>query len=264
VIVMSCNIRYSRAKDGPDSWPLRRELCLRVILSRSPEVICFQELTDEQFAWFSAGLRGYASVGTTDEPAGTDPVDSIFFRADRFSLHSTGAYWLSQTPHVPGTKSWASDCVRMVSWARLRVRRDGAEREVRVVNTHLDHISQRARVHQARMIARDSSAYPPDYPQVLAGDFNCDRGNPAMAALRGAGFRDTWEAAHGAPAPIGTAHEFRGLDGADGRAKIDWVMVKGPWAVRGAEIVTDSEGGRYPSDHFFVLADVEPGTARTT
>jgi endonuclease/exonuclease/phosphatase family metal-dependent hydrolase len=261
MIVMSCNVRYSRAKDGPDGWPLRRELCLRVILSRNPDVVCFQELTDEQFAWLSRGMPAFESAGTTDEPAGTDPVTAIFWRTDRLALKSTGTYWLSRTPHVAGSKSWASDCVRMVTWARLAVRNDGAEREVRIVNTHLDHISQRARVHQARMIAQDCAAYPPGYPQVLTGDFNCDRDNPAAKALLKSGFLDTYQAVHGKAAPIGTGHGFHGLDGADRIAKIDWVLMRGNVSVRAAEIVTDSEDGRYPSDHFFVLADVEPGPA---
>jgi len=37
------------------------------------------------------------------------------------------------------------------------------------------------------------------------------------------------------------------------------VMVRGDCAVRTAEIVTDSENGHYPSDHFFVMADIAPG-----
>jgi endonuclease/exonuclease/phosphatase family metal-dependent hydrolase len=261
MIVMSCNVRYSRANDGPDSWPLRRELCLRVILSRSPDVVCFQELTDEQFEWFSRGMTGFASVGTTDKPAGSDPVNSIFWRADRLRLKSTGAYWLSRTPHVPGSTSWASDCVRMATWARLVIRGGEPEVELRVVNTHLDHISQRARVHQAGMIAHDSSAYPPGYPQVLTGDFNCDHRNPAVVALLRSGFRDTYEAMHGTANPFGTFHAFHGRDYKGPIGKMDWVMVRGDCAVRAAEIVTDSENGRYPSDHFFVSADIAPGPA---
>jgi endonuclease/exonuclease/phosphatase family metal-dependent hydrolase len=129
------------------------------------------------------------------------------------------------------------------------------------VNTHLDHISQRARVHQARMIAQDCSAYPPAYSQVLTGDFNCDHRNPAIAVLLKSGFRDTYEAVHGTANPFGTYHGFHGRDYVDRVGKIDWVMVRGDCAIRTAEIVTDSENGRYPSDHFFVLAVIEPGPA---
>ena len=261
MIVMSCNIRYSRAKDGPDAWPLRRELCLRVILSRNPDVVCFQEQTDEQFEWFASRMEGFAFSAPTDTPAGSDPVTAIFWRTDRLRLKSTGAYWLSRTPHVPGSTSWASDCVRMATWARLEVRGAAPEHEVRVVNTHLDHISQRARVHQAEMIAQDGRAYPPGYPQVLTGDFNCDHRNPAVRRLLRSGFRDTYATVHGIADPFGTYHAFRGREYTSRIGKMDWVMVKGDWRVWGAEIVTDSENGRYPSDHFFVLADIASGAS---
>jgi len=270
MIVMSCNIRYSRAPDGENAWPLRRELALRTILSRGPDVVCLQEVTDEQFAWLAPRMTGYSSVATIDTPAGADPVNTIFYRHDLLRPTSVGAYWLSRTPHVAGTRSWASDCVRLVTWARLvsggAGKGNGAgpetasPREVRIVNTHLDHISQRARVHQARMIAQDCAAYPPAYPQVLTGDFNCDRRNPAVKTLLRSGFRDTYEAVHGTADPFGTYHGFEGRDHRGGVGKMDWVMTRGGWTVRAAEIVTDSENGRYPSDHFFVLADIEPVT----
>ncbi|MCX7030062.1 MAG: endonuclease, partial [Spirochaetes bacterium] len=136
--------------------------------------------------------------------------------------------------------------------------------ELRIVNTHLDHISQRARVHQAGMIAQDCFAYPPGYPQVLTGDFNCDHRNPAVAVLLKSGFRDTYETVHGTSDPFGTFHGFRGRDYQGRIGKMDWVMVRGDCAVRAAEIVTDSENGRYPSDHFFVSADIAPGPAKGT
>lgn len=264
MIVLSCNIRYSRARDGENSWPLRRDLCTRVILSRDPDVVCFQEATVEQFEWFSLHLPGFDSVAPTDKPAGGEPVNAIFWRTDRLRLSSTGLYWLSRTPHVPGSKSWASDCVRMAVWVRLAVvgpgpRRAGAKPELRVVNTHLDHISQRARVHQAGMIAEDCAAYPAAYPQVLTGDFNGDHRNPAVRRLLRSGFRDTYEAVHGTADPFATYHAFRGRDYRGRIGKMDWVMVRGDVRVRAAEVVTDSEAGRYPSDHFFVSADIEPG-----
>jgi endonuclease/exonuclease/phosphatase family metal-dependent hydrolase len=267
MIVLSCNIRYSRARDGDDSWPLRRDLCLRVILGRSPDVICFQEMTDEQFAWLSPRLKGFAFLAPTDAPAGRDPMNAIFYRTGRFTLIAAGAYWLSRTPHVPGTKSWASNCIRMVNWARLAIH--GAEsgtalrRELRVVNTHLDHVSQRARVHQARMIARDCSAYPANFPQVLTGDFNCDHRNAAVRTLLRSGFHDTYEAVHDTRDPFPTFHEFHGREYQSQVGKMDWVMVRGGWDVRSADIVTDSENGRYPSDHFFVAADIVPVASRT-
>jgi endonuclease/exonuclease/phosphatase family metal-dependent hydrolase len=52
---------------------------------------------------------------------------------------------------------------------------------------------------------------------------------------------------------VGTFNGFRGTT--DG-GKIDYVLVDSRWRVVAAEIVRDNEEGRYPSDHFPVMADL--------
>jgi endonuclease/exonuclease/phosphatase family metal-dependent hydrolase len=252
--VLTCNIRTSHAEDGPNGWAFRRDVCADVIRSRRPDVICFQEMSREQHEDLTARLDGYASLGTNDKPGGADPVDSICYRSEAFAVRSVGAYWLSRTPQVTGSKSWASRAVRLATWVVLYER--GAQSEWRIVNTHLDHISQRARVGQARVIARDCAAWPDGYRQVLTGDLNCDTRNRAIAVLRAAGFRDTYEAVHGTADPGHTFHRFDG-PGHHGRiGKMDWIFARGPVRIAGAEVIRDRVGDRYPSDHYFVGADL--------
>jgi endonuclease/exonuclease/phosphatase family metal-dependent hydrolase len=40
-------------------------------------------------------------------------------------------------------------------------------------------------------------------------------------------------------------------------SRIDWILVTRPFQVRRVAIVTDSQDGRYPSDHFPYEAEVE-------
>ena len=39
--------------------------------------------------------------------------------------------------------------------------------------------------------------------------------------------------------------------------RIDWILVGGPVAVRSVETVLFNDGGRYPSDHYPVVASLE-------
>ena len=55
---------------------------------------------------------------------------------------------------------------------------------------------------------------------------------------------------------VGTFNGFRGRT--DG-GKIDYVLVDSRWQVEGAEILRDNDEGRYPSDHFPVVADLVLG-----
>jgi endonuclease/exonuclease/phosphatase family metal-dependent hydrolase len=253
--VMTCNVRYSAAPDGDDSWPYRKALCFDVIGSREPDIICFQEVMHDQLVELRAAFPDHDWTGMTRSPESRDVPNAIFYRREAFALVSTGGYWLSETPHVPGSSSWASADVRLANWTRLEERRSG--RELRIVNTHLDHVSQPARENQARLIAEDARAFADRFPQVLAGDLNCDAANEAIGILLRAGWRDTYEAVRGTADAGHTFHEFQGPAHVADIGRVDWIFVRGDTRVLDAEIVTDSRDGRFPSDHYFVTADLE-------
>ncbi|MDA0745948.1 MAG: endonuclease/exonuclease/phosphatase family protein [bacterium] len=257
--VMTCNIRCYGADDGADNWVHRKGFCAEVIRSRSPQVVCVQEMWAEQFVDLAAALPEYEVFGIEDEPLSERPMNSIFYLKEVFRRVSAGGYWLSETPHVSGSSSWESRCVRLANWVRLEERASGMT--FRVVNTHLDHIGQPARENQARCIVEDAAAYPEEYPQVLTGDLNCDGKNAAITTLRGGGWKDSYEAVHGTDDPGHTFHGFKGPAYESTVGKMDWVFVRGNVAVKDAEVIRDSEGGRFPSDHYFVAAEIEIGGA---
>ena len=252
--ILSCNVRYSGAKDGHNHWQYRRQLCLDVMRAQEAAIICCQEVEADQFADLHAGLPEFEWFGMADEPHALSPVNAIFYRRDVFQRVSAGGYWLSQTPHVAGSQSWDSDCVRLCNWLRLVDVASG--KELRVVNTHLDHISQLARENQARLINEDAAAYDVTYPQVLSGDMNCDAANAAIVAFKEAGWVDTYEAVHGTDSPGNTFHRFLGPDFGVDSGQIDWIFTHGSIRCTAATIITTSANGCYPSDHFFVSADI--------
>lgn len=257
--ILSANIRTSLAKDGENDWTRRRELCAEVIERQRADVVCFQEMTGEQLEYLASRLPAYAAVCALDRPGVGWPVNTVFYRRGAFRPRSIGAYWLSETPHVPGSRSWESDCIRLATWVHLAPA-DGSP-ELRILNTHLDHVSQRARENQARLLEEDAAAWPPDFSQILTGDMNCSSSNPALRLLLDAGWRDSYAEVHGTLEPGPTFHRFQGPACAEPLGTIDWILCRGPVRALQAAIVRDSSGGRYPSDHYFVSADLEPGSA---
>jgi endonuclease/exonuclease/phosphatase family metal-dependent hydrolase len=104
----------------------------------------------------------------------------------------------------------------------------------------------------------------PDEPVIVMGDFNSGESNPAYRLLTGAAeptprttssprLRDTYRVLHPTDTLVGT---FNGFTGARSGEKIDHVLVSERWSVLDAGIVTTSEAGRFPSDHFPVTAVV--------
>ncbi len=250
--ILTCNIRCFGAGDGSNDWAHRKDVCATVISSRSPDIICFQEMWAEQYADCSAAFPDYESYAMVDEPAGRRPMNCIFYRSREYTRISAGGYWLSDTPHVAGSKSWDSDCVRLANWIQLQARATGLD--FRVINTHLDHVGQVARENQARMIVEDANAYPKDYPQILTGDMNCDSRNQAIAEFKAGGWLDAYGAIHGTEDPGHTYHGFLGPKYDSKLGKMDWIFSRGKLKAVDSEIVRDSIGGRFPSDHYFVSA----------
>ncbi len=256
--IMTCNIRASGALDpGKDNWSFRKQICADVLREQAPDIVCFQEMWDEQFVDLSVMLPEFNSYGIADTALSLHPVNTIFYRAADFTKISAGGYWLSQTPHIAGSRSWDSECVRLANWIRLRDRRTGID--FKVINTHLDHIGQVARESQAHLILEDCAAYPNDYPQILTGDMNCDHRNAAIHVFKSGGWSDTYGAVHGTENPGFTFHQFLGpkYKSESGMGKMDWIFVKGKIKARDAEIIKSSTGNRFPSDHYFVSATVD-------
>jgi endonuclease/exonuclease/phosphatase family metal-dependent hydrolase len=253
VKILTCNIRGAKADDGPDNWRFRKEICAEVIARQKADVICFQEMTCEQRQYLESAFPDYSMVCALDKPATGHPRLAVIYRSAAFKLRASGAYWLSETPHVPGSKSWQSDCIRYLTWAHWTVLDGGWE--LRVLNTHLDHVSQQARENQARLINEDAAAYPHDFPQILTGDMNSDGDNPAAWSYLSSGWQDSWQEVHGPVHPGPTSHGFFHPDPLP-TARIDWILLRGPIRATEATVIRDSIDGRNPSDHYFVSATV--------
>jgi endonuclease/exonuclease/phosphatase family metal-dependent hydrolase len=87
---------------------------------------------------------------------------------------------------------------------------------------------------------------------LVTGDFNAGESDHAFQALLG-GLTDTFRAVHPQAREVGTYHAFRG---GTGGPKIDAVLVSGGWDVLDAGILAARYEGRYPSDHYPVVATV--------
>ena len=91
--------------------------------------------TLSDFSWFGVGRDNGQSLGETAV---------IFYRKDKFELLEQNTFWLSETPEVPGSRSWETSDTRIATWGKFEVKATG--KIIYVFNTHFDHISSLARV----------------------------------------------------------------------------------------------------------------------
>lgn len=256
VTVMTFNIRYGTADDGANRWEQRRALVLDVIRQRDPDILATQEALRFQLDELRANLGGYEELGVgRDDGAAAGEYAAILYRADRFEVVAHGTFWFSETPELPGSIGWGARLPRICSWARLRDRDFG--RSLYIYNVHFDHESQESRERSAALLIERIHGQAGGDPVIVAGDFNAGEDNLAMRILRGddrpAGpsLRDSYRVLYPDEAQVGT---FNGFRGDTSGPKIDGVFVSDGWRVEAAAIVRTSPLGRYPSDHFPVVA----------
>lgn len=257
--VMSFNVRYGTADDGDNHWDRRKHLVIAAIREFAPDIVGTQEMMRFQADHIGSTLSEYRYYGTSREPDNENGEEcGVFVRADRYDVLELRHFWLSETPEVPGSKSWDSSLPRMATWLRLRDKR--GKQNLIVLNTHFDHRGKEARVESAKLIHRRLSEFDPKIPMIITGDFNTPEDSPPYQALtatdQGVAFRDSFRVVH----PDRTENEgtFNGFRGRQRGARIDWILYSSSLEVVEAEIDTFNVDGQYPSDHFPVRAIFQP------
>ncbi len=263
--MVTANLRSVKGGDTEpsktgDKWARRKELCRDVLAAQKADIYCFQECRMPHVKYFQETMPEFEYFARARVSGKGAPGNPIYYSKARFERLDGGGFWLSETPGEADSKSWGTTYARHANWVRLRERKTG--RELIVLNTHLDHAVQSAREGQIQVVMDRAAALSGGLPMLLAGDFNAGASNPVYSRLAAAGWRDTYAATHGGNANPGrTFHGFKPLS--PGGEKIDWILTRGPLTALRAEIIKDclTAGGahRYPSDHFFVSADVAFG-----
>lgn len=252
--LMTFNIRYGTAPDGANHWLKRRELLADTIAQYGPDVLGLQECLRDQAEYLQEQLPDYAWFGLGRNRDGSSEMTAVFYRKDRFAPLMMEHFWLSDTPDEPGSMGWDARITRMATRLRLFDRQTG--RRFTIVNTHFDHIGEKAREASVGVVVRrlEQCPSPPEEPVLFIGDFNAAAGKSApYTAAMNAGFRDAWVDAAQKKGPSVTFNGFKPVDPA-GDERIDWILFKGPLEPLSCETVDRVENGRFPSDHFPVFA----------
>ena len=249
--IMTFNIRYGTANDGPNRWELRRDHLIQVVKAHDPDVVGLQEALHFQIDEMLAAMPDYriVGVGRTDGGQGGEYA-AILYRASRLSVRRTETFWLSDTPEIVKSNTWGAALERICTWALFD---DKQGRSFYTFNVHFDHISQPAREKSVGLLLTRIAARAPAAPVVVTGDFNTGESNPVTQAML-KGFRDTYRVAHPKETDVGTANAFK--FGNTKGEKIDYIFVEPSTEVLSAAIDRASADGRYPSDHFPVIAKI--------
>lgn len=279
VRVLSFNLRNSRANDGANDWEHRRESVVRVIAAHpdgngpydfigTQETIIHPDPGLDQRGFLAARLAAScAFIGRSrdkDPDLGEGMV--LYYKKDRWRLDpkDNGTFWLSLAPDEPGSKYPGLRHARTASgglFHELDAAGAPTGRRLYVYDTHLDHTSEAARQHGAKILMERVAARKDQAaPVIIMGDMNCGEKSAAILYFQGGetpldgtpvkspiALVDTFRAANPKAKNVGTFNGFK----AAGKEKIDYIFTSPGLKTLSSKIIrTRRDDGGYPSDHF--------------
>jgi endonuclease/exonuclease/phosphatase family metal-dependent hydrolase len=264
---MSFNVRFARAghseRATENNWNdakfPRRERTIRVIREYKPDLLGVQEAREEQISDLREALPEFEFYGVgRDDGKTAGEFSGIFFRKDRFSKSAAGSFWLSATPDTPGTTFAANKLPRIASWVKLNDQK--SKREFIFLNMHWDHQDESAREKSAKLVRNRLDEIAKNLPAIVTGDLNSHEDTKAFAALADAGssnrgLADSYRELH--PARAKNEASFDDWRGTVKGSRIDFILHTVEFSPTAAEILRTSYDGRWPSDHYPVIATLQ-------
>lgn len=247
--------------DGDNIWPNRARFNAETIRRYDPDLIGFQEVQEGNLASYDELLPGYdREIGPRYNNHDPFAYPSVFWKPGKLEKLESGGFWLSKTPDEY-SGDWDTNCIRSACWVRFHEKETG--RELVLLNTHLDHLGEVARVEGSKVIVQRLEAVRRTAPVIATGDFNANPGSEAYTVWAENGFSDAFLEAGNAEG--GETYSFHAFTGKKQRdiGRIDWILTKngdGQLISRSCRIITDSRPPLYPSDHCPVQAEIEIGS----
>ncbi len=169
ITVVSANVRcYTPGDTGKRNWFYRAPFMVQTLIDADADIIGLQECMYIHYDCMKEALGGYGSFIDYREGGKSPEGCPIFYNLSKFTLERKGSFWLSETPDKM-SKGWGAACYRICSFAILKQLSDG--KELAVFNTHLDHVSEEARIKGIELVLKKLEEFG-GMPCIIMGDLN--------------------------------------------------------------------------------------------
>jgi endonuclease/exonuclease/phosphatase family metal-dependent hydrolase len=287
--IMSINIRCDNDGDktNDNGWDKRKLFLAKIIQFHDPDLIGFQEVLSNQLDFLKMNLVDYDFVGVGREDGiNSGEYEAVFYKKIRFQVLESNHFWLSENTDKPQL-GWDAACTRICTWAKFYDQK--AVKEVAIFNTHFDHVGKQAVIKSAALLLDKIDIISGNIPTIITGDFNSGENSSVYEILTGKSLeyshcnnQSLIDSKYISQLPhIGpdfTYHDFKanqylqkyesnlswegkpiGSPEAPSSSEaitIDYIFIKNGLEVMKHCTSCDNQNGKYPSDHFQVIADM--------
>ena len=246
--VITFNIRNADDPNG-HSVAERAPRLREVIEPFGAELIGFQECTPKWLELLEKAFGGEYEIFNIYRSKSDNESCPILWKKERFKPLKKGVFWLSDTPETE-SKGWDEiyDCYRVCEYALLMDRKNS--KVLLFMNTHFG-FGDKGQTASARLIA-EYARKTADVPTLVTGDFNM---RPDSA-----GYREMCRYFKDANAEtvndLGITYHGYNPENPKGQ-HIDYCFVNEKVRPVSAEILRGMPGGKFPSDHYGILFELE-------
>jgi endonuclease/exonuclease/phosphatase family metal-dependent hydrolase len=255
--VASYNLRYINANDSinGNEWAVRSPIIAALIRFHDFDIFGTQEGYKNQLDDITVALPQYVYYGRgRDDGKDKGEHSAIFYKKDKFKLLEKGDFWLSQTPDKPSLGWDATCCNRICSWVYLQDKKTG--KKFYFFNAHFDHQGVQAREESSKLILQKIKAIAGNAPALFTGDLNGSQSSDWYKAIANSGLlKDTY---FQVKYPYANNASFNGFGATKpgNNEIIDHIFISNDFIAKKWGLLTDTYHGKYPSDHFPVMAEI--------
>lgn len=252
--MMTYNIRLDVESDGENAWSKRKDYFTSQIQFYSPDIFGVQEALPNQVTYIASALPNYNKFGIGREEEGKGEASAIYYKKDRFQVHETNTFWLSETPNKV-SRGWDAACNRVCTYGLFKDLK--TKKIFWVFNLHLDHIGEEARVKGVQLVlSKMKEINTKNYPAFLMGDFNSEPETKQIGEIKKV-MDDTKDVSKEKPfGPYGTFNGFKHNEPVTLLLDYIFISKNSGLTIQKHAVLSDSKDLKYPSDHLPVLIEI--------
>ena len=268
LLVGTFNIRYYNTGDGAYSWENREKAVMNFINTCGADILVMQEVCRKPAEYITASLDDKYDWIEVDRNTGKSILESessegvfLMWNQERLTVKDKGWFWLADPdagePQWNSDGSWStwnSALPRTALWIEAEDKANPGH-SVYFIGTHYDHFSSKSKsgssnlmIRKLREMTGQTNLENADVAVFVAGDLNTEYDAAELAPLRVA-LNDARTASPKTNATQVTFNNF----GNSGQSIIDHIFYGGNLEAEQYEVITDTPGIRYISDHYPVL-----------
>lgn len=253
--VMTFNLRTDFIFDRKNRWNNRANIVYDTIRKNNCDIIGVQEMNNIMFKDIKNNLVDFNIIGSPRTKKYFVERNDIIV-SKRHTILEFDTFWLSKNPEKVGSSIWYSLYPRICTTALIRLDNGSM---VRVYNTHLDCFLPHARSYGLSKIGKriEERHKLEGIPMILMGDFNATPNSKVISKFVEGNYNGKkFVAVQEADKTIYNNTTMSKFKGKEKGMHIDYIFVSDEFVIKNTNIVKHNDNGRYPSDHYPIVAEI--------